>query len=382
MSGKTEYIAVIFLMIFFLPFQGYGKTVAGLVKDGNNAYNAGDYDTAVTSYDEALTEDPESPYSYFNKGAALFKKGDYTGAKEAFETAALKGRDPQFEAKTMFNLGNTAYKEAEARMETDLQGALEGCSNSVTHFQEALRLDPGMKEAAENMEMVRLTMKNILDEIQKQEDAAQEEQEKKEQAAEKLKEIIEEQEAALEKNRRLQGKQAEKGDSAQLKKEMQDLTDEQKSIRDKTEALSKEWPEDKGQDSASDDVTASEHLENAVKEQEAAYGNLDLNNAEEAEKNQEDAIEELKEALDSLEEEGNSNAGQDDTDQQDRPQGQEQQASSSDESQNDNSDQTEEQVSAAEVSDDAQDILNEERENKEKRRAVTIRGYKEVEKDW
>lgn len=377
MSGKGKYIAIVFLMIFFLPLQGYGKTVAGLVKDGNNAYNAGDYDTAITSYDEALTEDPDSPYSYFNKGSALYKKGDYTGAKEAFETAALKGKDPQFDAKTRFNLGNTAYKEAEAQMETDLQGALEGCSNSVAHFQEALRLDPDMKEAAENMEMVRLVMKNILDEIQKQEDAAQEEQEKKEQAAEKLKEIIEEQEAALEKNRELQGEQAEKGDSARLKKEMQDLTDEQKSIRDKTEALSKEWPEDEGQDSASDDVTASKHLENAVKEQDAAYGNLDLNNAEEAEKNQEDAIEELKEALDSLEEEGNSNAGQDDTDQQDK-----QQASSSDEAQKDSSDQTQEQVSGAEVSDDAQDILEEERENKEKRRAVTIRGYKEVEKDW
>ncbi|MBN1627618.1 MAG: tetratricopeptide repeat protein [Deltaproteobacteria bacterium] len=382
MSGRIKYIVFIFCVLSFLPVQGYGKTLAGLVKDGNKSYNAGDYDTAVASYDRALTEDPDSPYAYFNKGAALYKKGDYTGAKEAFETAALKGMDPHFEAETRFNLGNTEYKEAEALMETDLQKALEGCSESVGHFQEALRLDPDMKEAAQNMEMVRLVMKNILDEIQKQEESGREEQEKKEQAAEKLKEIIKEQESALEENRQLQKEQAEKGNSGGIEKKTQDLADKQHAIRDKTEALSKEWPKDSGQDNASDEAPVLKHLENAVKEQDAAGGNLDLNNIKEAEKNQDDAIEELKEALDSLEEDGNKGAGKEDKDQQDKQQGQQQQASSPDESQKDASDQAQEQVSAAEVSDDARDILNDEKENKEKRRAVAIGGYKEVEKDW
>jgi len=379
---KIVYLIVTCLSVFVFPFHGYGKTLAGLVKEGNNAYTKGEYDSAVTAYDDALKDAPDSPYVCFNKGAALYKKGDYEGASEAFEKAALNSREQQLEAKSKFNLGNSAYKEAEAQKEKDLQKALEGCSKSVSYYQEALDLDPDLKEAAENMEMVRLVMKNLLDEMQKQKEADQKDQEKKEQAAEKLKELIKEQETALEKNKNIEKERAENGDSKTSDKKIGELADEQKAIRDKTEALSKEWPDGEGQDNASDEVPVSKHLENAVKEQEAAYGNLGQKNTKEAANNQEDAIKELKEALDSRQKESNNGTGQNDKDQQDKQQGQQQQEPYSDEAKKDGGDQTQEQVSAAELSDDAQDILNDEKENKEQRRAMIIRGYKEVDKDW
>ncbi len=380
MRKKIICSAVASLVIFTFPFHGYGKTLAGLVKEGNSAYNAEEYDKAVTAYDEALKESPDSPYAFFNKGAALYKKGDYAGAAEAFEKAALNSRDRQFEAKSRFNLGNTAYKEAEARKENDLQKALEGCSKSVSHYREALRLDPGLKEAAENMEMVRVVMKNILEEIQRQKEAGQKDREKKEQAEEKLKEIIREQENALEKNMKLEKEQAGKGGSSDLDKKIGELADEQKAIRDKTEALSKEWPKDEGQNNASDEVSASKHLENAAKEQDAAYGNLGQKNTKEAAKNQEEAIKELNEALDSQEKGSNNDgAGQDKKDQQDKQQGQQEQ-SSSDEDKKAGSDQA--QAARANLSDDAQDILNDEKENRSQRKAIMLRGYKGVDKDW
>lgn len=381
MPRKIFYFTVACLVIFTFPVQGYGKTIAGLVKEGNNAYNAEEYDKAVGAYDEALKGAPDSPYAYFNKGAALYKKGDYAGAAEAFETAALKSKDRQFEAKTKFNLGNNAYKEAEGMKDEDLQKALEGCSKSVSYYQEALRLDPDLKEAAENMEMVRLVMKNILDELQRQKEASEKEQEKKDQAVEKLKELIKEQENTLEKNKQLQKEQAEKGDTNEVNSNIGELADEQKDIRDRTEALSMEWPEDEGQDNYSDTVPASKHLENAVKEQDAAYGNLGQKNTKEAAKNQEDAINELKEALDSQQKDGNNGAGQDNQEQQDREQDQ-QQESSFDAAQKGANDQTQEQASMANLSDEAQDILNDEKENKEQRKAAIIRSYKEVDKDW
>jgi Ca-activated chloride channel family protein len=371
------------LVIFMFPLRGYGKTIAGLVKEGNSAYNAGEYDKAVTAYDEALKEGPESPYAYFNKGAALYRKGDYSGAAEAFEKAAMNSKDKQFEAKSRFNLGNSAYKEAEGQKDKDLQKALEGCSKSVNHYKEALRLDPSLKEAAENIEMVRLVMKDILEEMKNQKESDQKDQEKKEQAAEKLKEIIKEQENALTKNRGLAKEQEGKSGSKALDKKIGDLADEQKAIRDKTEALSKEWPEDRSQDNASGKVPASKRLENATKEQDAAYGNLGQKNTRSAAKNQDEAIKELKEALDSQQKGGNNGAGQEDKDQQDKQQGQQQQQqqqSSSDEDKKDGSDQ--EQAAQVNLSDDAQDILKDEKENKEQRKAIMLRGYKGVDKDW
>lgn len=385
MPRRIIFFASICLVLSGFPLEGYGKTVAGLVKEGNNAYNAEEYDKAVTAYDEALKDSPDTPYVYFNKGAALYKKGDYAGAAEAFGTAALKSRDPKFEAKSRFNLGNSAYKEAEGQMDKDLQKALESCSKSVSYYQEALRLDPGMKEAAENLEMVRLVMKNILDEIQKQKEANRKDQEKKEQAEEKLKEIIKEQEAALEKNKKLEKERAGKGDSSALDKKIEELADEQKDIRDKTETLSREWPEDQAQGGDSDRVSASKHLENATKEQDAASGNLGLKNTEEAVRNQEGAIKELKEILDSGQKDGNNGEGQDKKDQGEKQQDQqqqEQQGSSSDEAQKAGTDKTQEQEAIGALSDDAQDILNDERENKKQRSAVAIRSYREVDKDW
>ena len=367
---KIFYFTVACLLVFTFSIQGYGKTTAGLVKEGNNAYNAEEYDNAVTAYDEALKEAPDSPYAYFNKGAALFKKGDYAGAAEAFETAVFKSKDRQFEAKTKFNLGNTAYKEAEGMKGEDLQKALEGCSKSVSYYQDALRLDPDMKEAAENMEMVRLVMKNILDEIQKQKEAEEKDREKKDEAVEKLKKLIKEQENALEKNKQLQKELAEKGDANELNSNIGELADEQKTIRDKTDALSKEWPT----------PSASKHLENAVKEQDAAYGNLGLKNTKEAAKNQEDAIKELKDALDSQQEDSNNGAEQDNQDQQGKEQGQQQEASP--DTQKGATDQMQEQASMANLSEEAQDILNDEKENKEQRKAAIIKSYKEVDKDW
>ena len=383
------YIALVCLTVFIYPIQGHGKSLAGLVKEGNNSYNAGEYDKAVSSYDEALKDAAESPYIWFNKGAALFKKGDYAGAGEAFEKAALKSKDPLLEAKSKFNLGDSAYKEAEALKEKDLQKALEGCSKSIGHYQDALKLDPDLKESAENIEMVRLVMRNILDEINKQKKSAQEDRKKNKETAEKIKEIIKEQEAALSKNRKLDAERTGKGDTPNVTKEIEALSAEQKAIRDKTEALSKELQKDKKSDASKED-TVAKHVENAVKDQEAAAGNLDQRNTKVSADNQKEAVKELKEALESQEKDSSNGTGENKENQQDKQGdsqkdkqgGQQQQESSSDKNQQGENNQGQDQVSAADVSDDAQDILKEEKQNKEQRKAFIVRGYKEVDKDW
>jgi len=368
-------------MVFIYPLQGHGKSLSGLVKQGNNAYNAGEYNKALSSYDEALKGSAESPYIYFNKGAALYKKGDYAGAGEAFEKAALKSKDQRFEAKSKFNLGNSAYKEAEALKEKDLEKSLEGCSKSIGYYQDALGLDPDLKEAAENIEMVRLVMKNILDEIKKQKQASKEDQEKKQQTAEKIKEIIKEQEAALAKNQKLDAELTGKGNTPNVTKEIGALSKEQKAIMDKTEALSKELQKDNKADASKEDPVAK-HVENAVKEQDAATGNLDQQNTKASVDNQKKAVKELNEALESQKKDGNNGTGDNKENQQDKQEGQQQQGSSGNESQQGQSDQSKDRTAVGNSSDDAKDILNEEKENKEQRRALTVRGYKEVEKDW
>ena len=353
-----------------------------LVKEGNMAYLSGEYDQALTAYEEASVDAPESPYIYFNKGAALYMKGDYSSAIESFEKAALKSKDILLEAKSKFNLGNCLFREAERQMDSDLNKSLEACQKSIAYYQESLELDPDLSEAAENIEVVRLVMKNILDEINKQKEAAKQQQEAMEQAAERLKDLIEKQEDALERNTKLEKEGAEKGDSQGLRQRTRDLAGDQKDLEAQTRDLADSISQITGQDIPSSDNKVEQHLENATKEQEAASGNLEQYNRASAMDNQEKALEELNAALESMSQQGQQGQQAEQEEQQGAQQEQQQQASPSEEPEQNNGEQEEEQAFLEQLSEDADDILDEEKENRKQRDIRASDTYKEVDRDW
>jgi len=373
--------ASMLLILFAIAFSSnaQAKSPAGLVNEGNKSYNAGQYDKAISSYDEALKDAPDAPYAYFDKGAALYKKGDYAGASEAFSQAAQKTKDSAFEAKSRFNQGNSDFKQAETLKEKDLDKALEKCTNSINRYRDAINLDPDLKEAAENIEMVRLDMKNILDQINKQKESQKDEQEKKQETAKQLQKLLKDQEASLEKNQKLDTERL-KRDSAKTIKGMQELSKEQKDLRDKTDDVLKQMQKNGNKANASKEDQTAKHLENAKKEQDAASGNLDQKNTKAAANNQQKAVDELKDAVNSMQNNGNNNAGQKNNGQQDK---QTQQASSGDQAQHDKDNQSQTLSALNSTSDDAKKILNEEKTDRdEQRKALAVRGYKEVDKDW
>ena len=164
-----------------------------LVEKGNTLFQNGDYDGALDAYEEAAVFDPESPRILFNKGAALYKKEDYAAAKDAFQQSALKTKDIVFEANARFNTGLCFFKQGERQKDSDLNKTLEAYGASIQAFQEALKLNPDLTGAAENIELVRLMMKSVLDEIKKQEDAAQKQQEAMRKTAKKIEDLIDKQ---------------------------------------------------------------------------------------------------------------------------------------------------------------------------------------------
>jgi Ca-activated chloride channel family protein len=166
------------MILIFLTMgtAAHAASTAELVSKGNSLYLVGKYDEALSAYEEASVKAPESPQLYFNKGAAYYRKENFDKAKEAFENAALKTKDVNLEAMARFNLGNCSFSQAQRQKDSDLNEMLEACQTAIRHYQEALTLDPGLKEAAENIEVVRLVMKNIMDEINKRKEAAEKNQ--------------------------------------------------------------------------------------------------------------------------------------------------------------------------------------------------------------
>ena len=188
MNNLLKVIIILFLFCVAgsqHPAQAASKEK--LVKKGNAFFSSGNYDEAISAYDEAAVNDPESPYIYYNKGTALYKKEDFTAAIDAFGKAAIKSKDIFLESKSRFNLGLCFFREGERQKDSDLKKTLESYGLSVQSFQEAIDLNPEFEEAAENIEMVRLMMKALLDEIKKQEEEAKKQQEQAQKIAEQIK---------------------------------------------------------------------------------------------------------------------------------------------------------------------------------------------------
>jgi len=146
----------------------FAQSPGRLVSKGNKQYDKKDFAKALELYDRASVKAPESAIVAFNRGDAFFKKGDLEKAREQFQQAASKTKSLPFESKAWYNLGNCAFEEGKRQEDSDLQKALESLQQSVKHYGTSLVKDPGNKLAAENLEIARLKIKDLLDKQQKQ----------------------------------------------------------------------------------------------------------------------------------------------------------------------------------------------------------------------
>ena len=215
------------------PVPAGAESARTLVETGNRQYAAGEYDQALESYAKALAEQPGSAEILFNKGNVFFKKEEFDKAREAYQAAALQTRDLSLEASAHYNLGNTLFAEGQSRLKEDPRQALSQWGQSIHHFQEALRMDPQFRDAARNLEVTRLNMKDLADRIKKAEEAAREQQQRREAIQKALEEVAKEQESETAQNDALQEKARQDAGKSPVE-ETRQLAAEQARTRDKT----------------------------------------------------------------------------------------------------------------------------------------------------
>jgi hypothetical protein len=368
-------------LLFFIPAHALAGSVENLVDKGNRAFAKGKYGEALEAYEEAAVDSPESPYIYFNKGTAYYRKEDYAKAKEAFEQAAVKSKSIKLESQSKYNLGLCSFREAERQQDSDLNKALEACAKSIQYFQESRELAPDFKEAAENIEVVRLTMKSILDEMNKQKEAAKKQQEAMKNAAEQMKKVIKKQQELLERNKYLSEEKIQKGESPELGNKIADLAEDQSDLRQKTLEIAEKLPLPQQTQTAksvpASSVSAKKHLENAAVEQKLASEKLEKKQTMPAQANQQKALDELKEALEPPKDnKQNQN--------QNRQKGEKKQegAQSPENRPQEKKEGEKKEQQSAQLQDNAENILDEEKKNKRERRRHSAGSFREVDKDW
>ncbi|MFZ2633623.1 MAG: tetratricopeptide repeat protein [Desulfosalsimonadaceae bacterium] len=444
---NLNYLLIILIVSVTMtgPAVVLAESPVGLVEKGNTAYNAGNYEEALSAYDQAAKERPADAYIDFNRGAAFFRKGDLDKAKDAWEKAALGATEIPLEAESLYNLGTLEFSKVTQTRAADPEAALEAGDRSVRYYHQAKDLldnspkdrnNPLIQEASENIELVRRTMKSIREILARQQEMAQNQK----QAAEDLKNLIDQQ-ADL--NTRAQSQaeasqppEAETPDvkppeaDKQGADPLKDMAEEQDRLREQTQKTAEKLtgPEQgpkpdsdpTGQSGQSDKSNqagqapdpaqaAKDHLNQAQARQAAAADNLNAGQAPGALENQKAALEEMKTALDLMKYKDNQNKDGQSEDRQSKD-GQKPQGSQSDQAQPQADQAQPEEKQDAQTQprtarqadlqnkddesgpesgspiifmpDDAERILGEEKENKKIRRQVGSGGYQDVDKDW
>ena len=129
---------------------------------GINAYQKGDYETALKDFEKKLQSGANAAEIKFDAGAAAYKSGDFKKAAGYFSEAMTSGKKKIKEAAT-YNLANALVRTGEAAQESEAK--LSEWKNALQHYETVLKASPSNAQAKENRDIV---LKLIEDQKKKQ----------------------------------------------------------------------------------------------------------------------------------------------------------------------------------------------------------------------
>lgn len=160
-SNRT--MALVLALLFSLPGACMASDSRSF-KEAGLLYEQGKYDEALEKYDKSGMPDPEM--IKFNKGAALYKKGDYRKAIDSF-TGALATKDRQTEADALYNLGNSKYRQGILKEDSDLVSSEGLLQEALDSFKRSVEIDQRNTDARYNYEFVAKQLTRIQDKLKK-----------------------------------------------------------------------------------------------------------------------------------------------------------------------------------------------------------------------
>jgi len=170
MNIKLSYKIKIIIAGFMLVFVcGSAFSQTGLSKkltEGNKLYADGEYDKALTKYNDAQIESPTRPEIFFNMGNVFYRQGKYKEAADSYQKSTEKG-DIGTEAKAMYNTGNALFQQGQLR-------------EALEYYKQALERKPDDIDTKYNIEYTERVIKEMLSKSQETEEKAMEEQQKRE----------------------------------------------------------------------------------------------------------------------------------------------------------------------------------------------------------
>ena len=151
------------------------------LRQGNKLYAGEKFNDAITQYDQALVENPQAPEPKFNKANSYYRLDDLAKAIDLYKEVAAESKDMKLVARAKYNLGNTFFGQGMKQRDSNLQKALEDLQTSISYWRQTLDIEPENQNAARNMEVARLIIKDIIDQINKQKEEQDQQQQDQQQ---------------------------------------------------------------------------------------------------------------------------------------------------------------------------------------------------------
>ncbi|HTD86277.1 MAG TPA: VWA domain-containing protein [Candidatus Binatia bacterium] len=185
---------------------------------GLKQYQAGQYQSALREYRNAIHEKKDDPRLQFNAGTSAYQAQNYEKAVEYLNSALLT-TDPDLQERTYYNRGNAQYRLGEATSEP--KEKTEQWEEAVSSYESALKLNPKDQDATFNLDLV----KQRLEELKKQQQQQQDQQSKDDQKKDDKKKD--------DKNKQDQKDQNKQDQQQKQDKQDQSKSDESKQHQDK-----------------------------------------------------------------------------------------------------------------------------------------------------
>lgn len=154
-------VARVAVVVLLFMTAGSGEAAAGddtsvkaernFIKDGNKAFNDGNYQKAFDFYQDALNVSPASEPALFNKALSMVMLSggqDSIMIKDAmsiYERLGKSASDTSIKEKANFNLGNMAFNRQDYKQ-------------SIEYYKKVLRGNPSNMKARENLRVAQLKL--------------------------------------------------------------------------------------------------------------------------------------------------------------------------------------------------------------------------------
>lgn len=109
-------------------------------QDGETLYKQGKYVEAARAFAEMGMENPKDTRLRYNRGVAAFMAKDFEASGAAFASAQSRGKDPEIQFRSAYNLGNVAFEG-------------QDYETAILQYKKALAKNPEDEDAKENLKL-------------------------------------------------------------------------------------------------------------------------------------------------------------------------------------------------------------------------------------